>query len=45
MLKGTMEIAGTGSKWIQYMEISGIILIVAAVACQTLQLRRFLQGK
>jgi hypothetical protein len=32
MLSGIMEIAGTGSKWIQYIETFGIFLLFAAVA-------------
>ena len=34
MLTGIMEIAGTGSKLIQYIRIFGITLLAAAIACQ-----------
>ena len=35
MLTGIMEIAGTGSKWIQYIKVAGIVLLAAAAVCQT----------
>jgi len=34
MLTGIMEIAGTGSQWIPYIRIAGIILLAAAAVCQ-----------
>ena len=34
MLTGIMEIAGTGSKLIQYIRAFGITLLAAAIACQ-----------
>lgn len=34
MLTGIMEIAGTGSEWIQYIRITGIIFLVSAVIFQ-----------
>ena len=36
MLTGIMEIAGTGSKWIQYIKVAGIVLSAAGIVCQTL---------
>lgn len=34
MLDGVMEIAGTGTKWIGYIRIFGLVLLAAAAACQ-----------
>ena len=38
MLTGIMEIAGTGSRWIQTIEGSGIVLLAAAVGFQIMGL-------
>lgn len=34
MLTGIMEIAGTSSKWIQYIETAGIVLLIIGIICQ-----------
>ena len=36
MLKGIVEIAGTGSAWIIYIKTTGIIMVAAAITCSTL---------
>lgn len=34
MLKGIVEIAGTDSKWIVYIMVTGIALVVVGITCQ-----------
>ena len=36
MLTGVMEIAGTGSRWIQLIKALGIALLAASIVCQSL---------
>ena len=36
MLAGIMEIAGTGSKWVPYFNITGVALLAVGIICQAM---------